>query len=104
MPGTWPPAPAPGDEYADRPVRDHPEGVRRVPCRRVVLWGQPVWLHDATGRVWCPCCFTLVNVAELGRPDNSHPVGLPVRQGVLLPMAPDDGPGQKQRTPWDLEW
>jgi hypothetical protein len=106
----WPPRVAPGDVYSTVRVVDvleSPTGftingrliscgverrrvVRDVRCRRVRLWGQLVWVDDETGRVWCPHCWELLDVAVLGAPGNAHPVGLVARSGTLLPMPTDD--------------
>lgn len=89
MPTTWPPPPGPGDRFDHKRLVDR-TGPPWVTCRLVRLWGADVWLHDDTGRVWCPCCLRLVDVDELARADNPHPIGLPrARSGTLLPMGND---------------
>ena len=99
----WPPQPRAGDDVQVVHVRDR--GVTSSAlCRRVLLWGKPVWYQDDTGQVWCPGCYRLLDVAELGRADNPHRVGLPYRAGgQLLPMAADQPP-RPSREPWEMNW
>jgi hypothetical protein len=79
---SWPPPADEGTVWVERPLLTG----RTVRCREVMLWGRLVVISEG-GLVHCPHCLELVDVAELGRIDNGHPVGLPYRvRGRLLPM------------------
>jgi len=89
---TWPPPAQPGEW---RELRVDPDTVVQV--RPVVLWGRQV-LIDQASRVWCPSCRAFVDAADLGRIDNTHPVGLPFRAtGRLVPAEEEDTAGDEQR-------
>ncbi len=85
--GRWPPPPNPSTIWRTWWVG--PYGRReKVRCRPTPLWGREV-LVDEAGLVYCHGCAEFVGVADLARPDNGHPVGLPFRlDGRLIP-APD---------------
>jgi hypothetical protein len=67
----WPPPAADSDEYVWRTIGLPAQHQERVKLRRTKLWGRPVDV-DAAGRVWCPCCWSLVDVETLGTPGNRH--------------------------------
>src|SRR4051812_24052497 len=69
--GPWPPPPAEHDERVVRTLGLPGRDQERVTLRRVQLWGRPVEV-DSAGRVWCACCWQLVDVGILGTPGNGH--------------------------------
>jgi hypothetical protein len=90
---TWPPPQRPTDEYVKRPVwSDSGPYADPVRLRLVRLWGREVAIDDA-GRVHCHGCAAMVDVTELGSPDNGHPVGLPFRAGGRLRPVAEHGDG-----------
>jgi hypothetical protein len=96
---SWPPEPDEATTWTT--VRTY--GGEPVAVREVRLWGELVRV-DADGLVLCPGCLRMVTTADLARPDNPHPIGLPRQGGTLIgPMRPDR-PEPPEPSVRDLKW
>jgi len=103
----WPPPPS-----VDRPWRTErlpvdsagevaPRGRHRdVRVREVDLWGRTVLIDDR-GRVFCDDCWRFLTVEVLGRPGNSHRVGITGWTSLPATIV-DDGPS-RQSPRWMTE-
>jgi hypothetical protein len=66
----WPPPEDDDTRWRWQPVGLSGDG-ERVQLREVQLWGRRAEI-DADGRVFCWCCWSLVDVETLGTPGNGH--------------------------------
>lgn len=91
----WPPPPTgEHDEFRLTQLRLRPRGaLTDVRVRPVWLWGAVVLIDEHT-RVYCPDCWSFIDLEVLGSYRNTHRVGLrPRRSGALLPMGDDPAGG-----------
>ncbi|WP_432886791.1 hypothetical protein ACQPYH_04170 [Kribbella sp. CA-245084] len=81
----WPPAAEASTAWRVARTADG-QSVRLCAAR---LWGERVEI-DARGLVFCPYCFRMVTVDELGQATNTHGIGLRRTGTLLLPMNGDN--------------